>query len=910
MRQIFHAAIQVIGVFLCLLVFLPQVQATHNRAGEITYRQLGPLTIEATITTYTKASSSQADRDSLTIFWGDGHSETIPRINNSGQGEVLGNDIKKNIYRGIHDYPGRATYRISMQDPNRIAEIQNINWPNSISVKFFLQTTLTLYNVQNQGFNNSVQLLQAPIDEGCIGRRFMHNPGAFDVDGDSIAYELITPFEAENSVVPNYQLPDQIRPGPNNQISINPLTGDVIWDAPQLVGEYNIAILIKEYRDGFLVNSIVRDMQIRINNCTDRPPDIFTRMKYCMIAGDALQDTVHVNDPDLGDLLQVSASGGPFELTPSPAQFNSSPYFTAGPLAHIFSWQTVCEHIHPKPYQVLFKASDDEFINTPDTNGLVAFKQVDISVLGPPPLIEEITSNTTGLQIKWAIDYDCATSSHFHGYTIWRKSGPSTIQGLDSCGMDLANYGFFPIAFNQLDTMNGQYFFQDNTVDPNQVYCYRVTAEFGTRAPSGNIYNQVQSLPSEELCAILARDLPMLTHVDVEQTSATNGRIRIAWVPALAPDFDTTIYLPPYKLELCRLDQNNSEFNVLPSATITANSFAQLWDNLMFTDAPISTLVEQQYVLKIYYKGDSLYGQCPAASSILLMGNISNQRVDLFWDEQVPWTNQVYTIFETDIDGTIIDSLGQTNNQRFADSALINGSTYCYKVRAKGTYGIFIGVDSLINYSQFICLSPRDTVPPCTVELSGQGPCDQADIDSLDDQFVLLNINHDPSCMDQDIVSQYIYIYHSPSDSVLIYEGPAQSTFELELDSLRSLCIKVFNEDLSGNLSDASNPYCIEICPAIDFPNTFTPNGDQANEFFLPRSIRFISDLSIKIYTRWDNLVYSSEDINFAWDGTDPSGAALPSDVYYYVCDIYTQAADGNQVLFDQVEGFIQLIKE
>ena len=47
------------------------VYATHNRAGEITYEQIGDLTIRVTITTYTKTSSFSADRDSLEIFWGD-----------------------------------------------------------------------------------------------------------------------------------------------------------------------------------------------------------------------------------------------------------------------------------------------------------------------------------------------------------------------------------------------------------------------------------------------------------------------------------------------------------------------------------------------------------------------------------------------------------------------------------------------------------------------------------------------------------------------------------------------------------------------------------------------------------------------------------------------------------------------
>ena len=52
---------------LLALFFTGDLWATHNRAGEITYVQTGDLTIRATVTTYTKASSIAADRDSVEI---------------------------------------------------------------------------------------------------------------------------------------------------------------------------------------------------------------------------------------------------------------------------------------------------------------------------------------------------------------------------------------------------------------------------------------------------------------------------------------------------------------------------------------------------------------------------------------------------------------------------------------------------------------------------------------------------------------------------------------------------------------------------------------------------------------------------------------------------------------------------
>jgi hypothetical protein len=174
-----------LGLFLvpCLVQFL---YGTHNRAGEITYEQIGDLTIRVTITTYTKTSSVPADRDTLELFWGDGSSTMVGRSN--GNGDPQPNDIKINYYIAEHTYPGRATYTLSMMDPNRVAGISNVNPPNSDGVPFYIETTFTFLNPQFQGYNSSPVLLQPPLDFACVNKRYIHNPNAYDPDGDSLSY--------------------------------------------------------------------------------------------------------------------------------------------------------------------------------------------------------------------------------------------------------------------------------------------------------------------------------------------------------------------------------------------------------------------------------------------------------------------------------------------------------------------------------------------------------------------------------------------------------------------------------------------------------------------------------------------------------------------------------------------------
>ena len=163
-----------LSLFFVLLQVSP-LHATHNRAGEISVRPIGPCTswtIEATITTYTKASSAAADRDTLEICWGDGTCEKVGRVNGGGFGEILPNDTKKNLYIAIHQYQGPANYHISMTDPNRNGGILNVNFPNSETVMFHLQTNYSFPNCQFDGPNNTPTLEQPPIDIGCVGQPF------------------------------------------------------------------------------------------------------------------------------------------------------------------------------------------------------------------------------------------------------------------------------------------------------------------------------------------------------------------------------------------------------------------------------------------------------------------------------------------------------------------------------------------------------------------------------------------------------------------------------------------------------------------------------------------------------------------------------------------------------------------
>jgi len=156
--------------------------ATHQRAAEIIYKHIEGLTFEFTIIMYTKTSSPADDtRTYMPIYWGDGTADEIIREQWFPIPDV--DDISYNLYRGRHTYPAPGYYLISVEDPNRNGGVINI--PNSINVPIYVESEIVINPFL--GVNNSVQLLNPPIDKGCAGKPFIHNPAAYDIDGDSWA---------------------------------------------------------------------------------------------------------------------------------------------------------------------------------------------------------------------------------------------------------------------------------------------------------------------------------------------------------------------------------------------------------------------------------------------------------------------------------------------------------------------------------------------------------------------------------------------------------------------------------------------------------------------------------------------------------------------------------------------------
>ena len=113
-----------------------------------------------------------------------------------------------------------------------------------------------------------------------------------------------------------------------------------------------------------------------------------------------------------------------------------------------------------------------------------------------------------------------------------------------------------------------------------------------------------------------------------------------------------------------------------------------------------------------------------------------------------------------------------------------------------------------------------------------------------------------------------------------------------------------------GNCESSDNVTITLLCNDgnVFIPNTFSPNGDGANDVFYPRGKGVNSIKNFAIFNRWGQVVYqkshiSANDPNFGWDGM-LNGVKAPTDVYVYLLEVIC----ANNIVFP-IKGNVTLVR-
>jgi hypothetical protein len=875
-------------VFLLVCVSIIKAEATHLRAGDITVTRLSCSSYRYRIVLhiYTRANVPVkfSSGNSGELNYGDGSPIFNPLEQDNPKiiGQSDNGPIGEVTYPVEHTYPGPGLYTITYYEQNRNEGVLNII--NSVETPFFIQTQI-LIDDQVGGCNNSPQLLVPPIDQGCTGVKWTHNPGAYDPDGDSLSYSLYVPkqggvYNSDGIFVSGIDVSGYTDPnapqfytdysnakeppdtGPPD-FKIDPIAGTITWNSPGRAGEYNIAFIIREWRKvpgtttWISLGYVERDMQIVILNCQNNRPKLTVPPDVCVVAGTRVDQDIFAIDPAVspgqrtnqdGDSTKIEAFSDVFNavaplatITPGPAVWQLTN--TDIMQAHVhFSWQTACAHVKEQPYEVVFKATDN------GAPPLASYETWKIRVVAPAPTWNSATPITG--QRAATLTWNSYTCKNAIVMQVWRKVDSTPFTPPD-CVTGMPNY----LGYTQIATVPiSQSSYVDRGLSVGATYCYRLVAEF---PDTGG-----ESYVSQEICLppILA-DAPVITNVSVDATDSQAGQIAVKWRPPF--EIDKIKFPPPYKYIVLRGDDYSSSTNLKP-----ANA-GYLTDTTWHDTGLNTTSNVYNYRVLLYNDDPSNkpIDTSAVASSVRLDLKPLSNRIELDWRAVVPWSNidpleTMHVIYRSTNTGskvitdlTPIDSV-DVSKQSFSyidsgqwnKTALVKTQDYCYAVMTRGSYGNPKIKAPLKNFSEITCINLTASEPPCkpiinvtAIDCNNFNTCPV--IGSTYSNTIRWNKPSKNSNCQTDIAGYNIYSANAIGETFTVIAQMVKDTFYTHsgLNSFAQ-CYKVSAVNRAGIESDLSDQFCFDNCPYYELPNVFTPNGDHCNDTFSAFSIRNYGD--------------------------------------------------------------------
>ena len=559
-----------------------------------------------------------------------------------------------------------------------------------------------------------------------------------------------------------------------------------------------------------------------------------------------------------------------------------------------FSWVPGCDAVREAPYQLVFKATDDDAIPLSDVSTMR------VKVIARPVSATDAVPIGNAVEIDWSV-HPCAGSysealQALGGYEVYRRNGPgSPAVGYCSVGMP-ADAGYAQVGY--VNGLGSNAFLDTESISFGARYCYRIVAVM----PNG-----ARSRFGPEACAEIKKEVPVMTGASVEVSDVEDGEVEVRW--SAPTDADTLEAFPgPYRYEVEARAAAGEGWQTI-SETATSVTLGNL--DTVTVHLGINSEVPIWEYQVLAWSGEDLIGKSSPAPVPDLRANAGDNRVNLSVPPGRPWSDTAYVFHRVLEDGSLqwMDTVAVPF---WTDTGLVNGLQSCYRVRTLGTYGAEGILDPIENWSAVRCATPYDLDPPCPPALSVTPDCPAEEITL---SWPAL------TCAD-DVMAYRIY----RSDSL---SGPMK--FLIELDNVGDTSITLTAEELGSSIagcwavsaldslmpgpngelrrneSALSDTLCTDNCPFYFLPNVFTPNLDGTNDNFRPFPWKFVDSVDFRVFNRWGGEVWRSLDPDLGWDGVHQKTGAMCADgTYHYTCTAFTRRLVGT--VPERFSGTFQLL--
>jgi gliding motility-associated-like protein len=130
--------------------------------------------------------------------------------------------------------------------------------------------------------------------------------------------------------------------------------------------------------------------------------------------------------------------------------------------------------------------------------------------------------------------------------------------------------------------------------------------------------------------------------------------------------------------------------------------------------------------------------------------------------------------------------------------------------------------------------------------------------------------------------ANYSYRLYGSSTSAAPVDEQKSGIFKITADANSSYYVSQFLGDCESSRTQAHISVGIS---GLNIANTFTPNGDEINDYWQIKNIENYPNALIQIFNRYGQKVFESKGYPTPFDG-NYKGQKLPAGVYYYIINL------------------------